>query len=273
MSVCDFREVSAWYMGVKSAMYTFTASPYWARASDSLAPMVAMGGCVNTTVGIISYCRWRSGFPPNTRSLKRRPAAIATGRQRGAPGDVADRINLRDIRILITVGGDEIGIIERNTRLRNVEPIDVGLPADRPQNAVEVRKLASIDGSQGFPTRHRADTRQHHLLLYDRAVSAYFALQGVTQHRVEVREHMFFADEQFDFAAEFVERARKFAGDIAAADDCHTCRSGFEFEESVGRDAQFRTRQRGHDGPAPRRYDDVPGAETVAAHTPRCVRR
>ena len=85
MSVWVLRVVIAWYIGVKSATYTFTASPYWARASASLAPTVPIGGCVNTTVGIMLYSKRRSVLPPNSRSLKRRPAAIATGVKAARP--------------------------------------------------------------------------------------------------------------------------------------------------------------------------------------------
>ena len=66
-------------------------------------------------------------------------------------------------------------------------------------------------------------------------------------------------------AAELVENARKFIGDIAAADNHHPLGRILKMKGFVGRDAMLRSFHFRDRGPGPRRDKDVSGADFTAA--------
>ena len=65
------------------------------------------------------------------------PGGDRDGRQGGASGDVADRIDARDRGVLEAVGGDESLLIERHPGRLQAEVRDIRRTSDGPQQAVE----------------------------------------------------------------------------------------------------------------------------------------
>src|SRR3546814_8846433 len=73
-------------------------------------------------------------------------------------------------------------------------------------------------------------------------------------------------------AAELVEDARKFIGDIAAAHDHDPLRALLQMEKLVGGDAMFRALDVGNDGPCPGRNQDIFRAHLPPARQPDAMR-
>ena len=186
------------------------------------------------------------------------------GRQGRPAGHIADRVDTGRTGILKAIRDDETGVIERDAGRFQVEPGDIGVPADRPQYAVKARKLAPILRYQSLLARRLMHRGRYGALLDDHASGANFPHQRLAEHDIEVCQHAVLADELLHVTAEFLKGCRQLAGDIAAADHSDPLRPGFELKKAVRADPQLGAGNLRQHRFAAGRNHHVAGAEALA---------
>lgn len=190
------------------------------------------------------------------RVLELRPAEEPVP-ERAAGGDghrcqfdfaayVAEGVDVLDGRVLVVVRNDVALFVLRDAGFVEAEVFDFRGAADGPEDAVEVHGRPVRGRFVGVVQLHPARVGGVFLELGLRGVAVdvdALALvlgdDGFLDHGVEGAEEGVVADEEVRFAAEVVEHAGHFDGDVAGADEGDALRQGFEVEEAVRRDAEL----------------------------------
>lgn len=160
--------------------------------------------------------------------------------------DVAEGEDGVDVGGLVVVRDDLAAGVLLDAGDGEAEVFDFGGAADGPEEAVEVD-----GGRAGGVLVVHADPAVFAGDLFDAGLGGLavevdadaLVLGGdfCLDHGVEGAEETVVADEQVGFAAEGVEHARHFDGDVAGADQGDFLRLPFQLEEAVGRDAEIAT--------------------------------
>ena len=203
MSVWVLRSVKAWYMGVKSATYTLTASPYCARASLSLSAHGPDGRMREY------HGRDHVVFQAPLGLAAEQPVAQAPaggdrhGRQSGSAGDIADGVDAGDIGVLKRVGG------------RRSRPSSSATPAALRSRPATFAERPIAQSTQSKPANSRPSAADQGPCrpscsrtaagttsrVDDHALRVHLAHQGLAEHRVEMGQQVILADEQLHLAA------------------------------------------------------------------------
>ncbi len=199
------------------------------------------------------------------------PEAASRGdghrRQRRATGDIAHRVDAGDVGVLEFVRGDDAAGLERHAGRLEIEIQRRRGAADGPDEGVEVIEAdaaLAVDVQQavfGFPDLPDVDAGDD----VDAGIDHFFH-EGVAQEGVEVAQKMRPAQQHGDLAAQRVEQAGQFHGDVPGAHHRHALRALGQLEEAVGGDAVLGAGHVGHGGKAAGGDDDVIGADLFAIH-------
>ena len=203
---------------------------------------------------------------------ERLPLADRHRRQLDTIGHIADGIDARHRRLIIVIDLDRTILVEFDTRRFQTQPLGVRYPSGRDEHRIGGDRIAIFE----------MDHQRSVILFLDRLerrVEAEFDPLGhrnleqtVADLLVIAAQYRVAAVDDRHLAAEFVEDARKFIGDIAAASNHHALRQTVEVKHLVRRDRMFAARKFGDEGPAAGRHQDAFGGEFGPVGEPYLLR-
>ena len=155
------------------------------------------------------------------------------------PADVAERVDVFHVGVLVVVGDDLAALILFDACGDEAEVFDFRGAADGPEKAVQVERAAAggaVCVVEGFPARFAGDGLDLGLGGVGVDVDALTLVLRedlVLDDGVKRSEELVVSDEKMGFAAEGIEHAGHFDGDVTRAYEGNFLGSGFELKKSV----------------------------------------
>ena len=119
------------------------------RASPSVIPTDAIGGCENTAVGMHWHNQQPSGLVAEHGVGKRLPLADRHRGQLDAVGDIAHRIDAVARRLVVFVDRDRALLVEFNPDMLQPQPLMLGTrPVANSTMSASIGSVAQIDGQR-----------------------------------------------------------------------------------------------------------------------------
>ena len=168
------------------------------------------------------------------------PGGDGHGRELRLALDVADGVHVLGARVLVLVHDDVALLVRLDLRRVQTEVLRVGVAPDRPQQRVDLDRVARVKVHGERPALLALDLGHVRVREHVHARVLHHLGDRVRDDRVKDTEHLVVADRKVRLGAERVEDPRELHGDVAGADDERALRLLAQRKEAVRVDAEAR---------------------------------